>query len=418
MSETPASAPTRKSLPPDRKLSFWPFLIVLDLFLRWATLGFVTIGAVSTFWMWVLQIVGIPAIVFVIAISREARLRKRHGLEADVELTPDFTGFAASVVFFAVAVGATQVYVYTDTIPWRWLRVVTTAAAAIVYAFYLLTLYAASPQLRVVGPGAPIDETECDANDRVIIQLDVQRGSLQQRVDTYTLESALFGALSFSSFVTIAASEKVKLEHARAFVTEVGRLFKASVALNGDSAMLIAQNIAQETPLLAAIAAETLVCSALFLSVIICRLRFNDLLARADYYIRLGMQFNAKEDDLQNVALQLEKVPDDLNRRLKQLHANIAEAVAVGRQAMRGLRPVVTYMSLFRGLGVTVFLTILITSSMWISSGLAIVFAGLTMTAYFYPLFDRWVRDRSLRQALNLESAGRLFGLGGTQPKG
>ncbi|HEX2832725.1 MAG TPA: hypothetical protein VHW00_06900 [Thermoanaerobaculia bacterium] len=409
MSEPTAPTSSKTPLPPHLRLRFWPFLIALDLLLRWMTIGFANMGYVGAGWTWGAQIVAIPLLVAFAAFIQDARLRKKHQLQSDVDLTPEFTALPAFMVFVALTIGATQIYVYTEGVPWRWLRIAVTVLVTIGYLLYLFFVYIASPRLIQVPLPRPTAESECDANDRVIIDLDAQRASLQQRVDTYTLESALFGALAFSSFVTIAASEKVNLDGTRAFVQDVVRLFEATVALSGDSAMAIAQEIAKETPLLAAIAAQTLVCSAFFLSVIICRLRFNDLLARTDYCIRLAMQFNAKEDDLQNAALQLETVPQALTLRLAELRTNISDAVVVARKAMKGLRPVVTYMALFRGLGVMVFLSILITSSIWIAPALAVVFGGLTVTAYFYPMVDGWLRDASLRHALHVLGADRLL---------
>lgn len=406
---TPSAAPARTPLPADLRLRFWPFLIVLDLLLRWTAIGFAKIGYISTLWMWLAQPLFIPMLIAMFALARETRLRAKYKLPSDVALEPEFTTWPAFLVFVALMVGATQVYVYTDGVPWRWLRILLTIVVSVVYLLYLVAVYIASPRLISIPITRPLAESECDANDRVIIDLDAQRASLQQRVDTYTLESALFGALGFSAFVTIAASEKVKLDGTKAFVGDVVKLFEATVALSGDSAWLIAQEIARETPLLAAIAAQTLVCSAFFLSVIICRLRFNDLLARADYCIRLAMQFNAKEDDLQNAALQLPVVPPALTERLDVLRVNIDDAVMVARKAMGGLRPVVTYMSLFRGLGVMVFLSILITSSVWISPALAVVFGILTVTAFFYPMVDSWMRDGSIRHALHVLGADRLL---------
>jgi hypothetical protein len=231
---------------------------------------------------------------------------------------------------------------------------------------------------------------------------------MQQRVDTYTLESALFGALSFSAFVTIIASEKATLAGAKTFVDDVVRLFEAAVALSPDSAVTVAREIGQETTLLAAIAAQTLICSSFFLSVIICRLRFNDLLARTDYCIRVATQFNQKEETLHAAVLPLGETPIHIGARLKVLHDNISESVSLANQAMGTLKPVVAYMAFFRNLGVLVFLLILIASSLWISEVLAILFGVLTVGVYAYPLLDR-IRDRAMRHIQGFRKKSMRF---------
>jgi hypothetical protein len=158
---------------------------------------------------------------------------------------------------------------------------------------------------------------------------------------------------------------------------------------------------------LAAIATQTLVCSACFLAVVICRLRFNDLLTRTDYCVRVAMQFNTKEEEVQNAILLLDAIPPRAEARLAQLKRHICESLDMAQQAMSTLKPVVRYMSLFRNLGVMGFLGILITSSVWISHALAILFSGLTVTAFIYPLLDRLLRDRTVQHILQFGNASR-----------
>ncbi|HYH06064.1 MAG TPA: hypothetical protein VEK11_03290 [Thermoanaerobaculia bacterium] len=91
---------------------------------------------------------------------------------------------------------------------------------------------------------------------------------------------------------------------------------------------------------------------------IICRFRFNEVLSRADYCIRIAMQFNAKEDEIKLAALQTKRVPARVARRLELLHDDIVEATRSAGQEMSRLEPIVIYMRLYRLLGVVVFAAI------------------------------------------------------------
>jgi hypothetical protein len=406
MSDAPAPPSEPKVLPAHLKLHFWPYGVVLDLVLRWCVLGLVRLGYIGSGWLWAIQILVIPFVMFTVLMVRESRTRKRFALHDKVPLQPEANIGIAVLVLVALAIGTAQTYAAIG-VPWQWLRVVLTILAALVYLTFLSVVVVASGEVRAVVLDEDRDEAWTDGNDRLIIHLDSERASMQQRVDTYTLESALFGALAFSSFVTIVSSEKAKLTGAQLFIDDLARLFNAAVALSGDSVSAIVLEIAQETTLLAAIAAQTLICSALFLAVIVCRLRFNDLLARTDYCIRVAMQFNDKEEAVLGAVLHLDEVPQRATARLEQLRVNITESLGMAQQAMSGLKPVVNYMSLFRHLGVMAFLAILITSSVWISLTLAVLFVGLTATAFVYPLMDRWLRDRTLRHILQFQKRSR-----------
>jgi hypothetical protein len=394
VSETPAPETQRLPLPDHLVAKFWPTAFLTDILLRWVTIGLARLDYLPLYAVWILQFV-IGAVCIVMAAMHETGTYKKYNLAPKVLFHSDMHSPALAFALFGVLAGALQAYTFTE-VKWPWLRIVITVVVTLIYATYMMVL-AISADRVVPKHSDDVEhrEPETDSNDRMIIHLETERASMQQRVDTYTLESALFGALSFSAFVTIIASEKATLKGAKMFVTDIGRLFEAAVALSADSAVAVAREISEETTLLAAIAAQTLICSAFFLSVIICRLRFNDLLARTDYCIRVATQFNAKEETLHAGVLPLPEIPAHVKTRLGVLRDNISESLALANQAMGSLKPVVTYMAFFRNLGVLAFLVILIASSLWISEVLAILFAALTIVVYAYPLLDR-IRDRAL----------------------
>ena len=149
-------------------------------------------------------------------------------------------------------------------------------------------------------------------------------------------------------------------------------------------------------------AGHFLVSSAL--TVIICRFRFNEVLSRADYWIRIAMQFNAKEDEIKLAALQTKRVPARVARRLELLHDDIVEATRSAGQEMSRLERIVIYMRLYRLLGVVVFAAILILGAAFFSTGLAGAFALLMFFVVVFPAADRW-RDRVARGSGDLGSS-------------
>lgn len=412
MTDTPAAPPAppqpsaKLPLPDHLVAKFWPTALLLDILLRWLTLGLERLDYMNAPVVWFAQFV-IPIIVFWWTVRHHLRMHARYELASNVMINPDMHAGALGVVLFAMIAGAIQIYSSIGTA--MWLRVILTILLTAIYTSYMLFIAAAADRVVLKSQDEPEHrEPAHDSNDRMIIHLETERASMQQRVDTYTLESTLFGALSFSAFVSIISSEKATLKGAQLFADDIVRLFQAAIALSGESAVGIAREIANETTLLPAIAAQTLICSAFFLSVIICRLRFNDLLARTDYCIRVATQFNAKEEAVHAEVMSLPEIPPHVQNRLDVFHANINESVGLANQAMGGLKPVVTYMGFFRNLGVLVFLLILIASSLWISEVLAILFAALMIGVYAYPLLDR-IRDRALAHIQRFRKKSQRF---------
>jgi hypothetical protein len=135
----------------------------------------------------------------------------------------------------------------------------------------------------------------------------------------------------------------------------------------------------------------------LFLSVIVSRLRFNDVLKRVDYAVRIASAYNDKEEEVYNFVLQGHD-ESKVRNRLEILKKKISEAVYHAEESFVDLRPIVNYMWVFRNLGLISFLLILITGALWVSPILAFLFTTLSVLALVYAALDTWIRTRSLEK--------------------
>jgi hypothetical protein len=406
-----------QTVPPAAKpleLAFTPIFFMSDLVLRWTALGFWRFDLITTTWLWVIQLTLIPTILLIVCVTRDAKVRSVYSIPAGVSVAPRDTPLSLTWMLATGIIGLVQTYSATK-VNTPWLRYLTITIVAILYAMYLFMLYIASVKRAKEETSDNSLEVWHDANDRLIIRLDTERASMAQRVDTYTLESALFGALAFSSFVTIVSSDKASLKGVKDLFSDLGDAIRSLITLSPADLLHVAAKFTKpetfEPTLLAAIAAFTLMCSTFFLSVIICRVRFNDLIARTDYCIRIASQFNAKEEEILNLTLGYgDTTPTKFTERLNALKENIGEAMTFASESMTALTPIVRYMSFFRNLGVLTFLAILVTSAFWISPILALLFGGLSVIAFAYPTVDRWMRDRTVRHILQfLKGSRRLI---------
>ena len=378
-------------------------VLLLDVVLRWMVWALCRPMGQHELRLWLLQVLLVPILVAALASVREEKVRRRARIAEFAGVVPEATMMRLSVNAFALCMASLMAWRHLpQTLP-PWLRVTLMVVGTLGYLFYLFMLWPASIRVdEEPEPMVPAQRTAglmVDENDRCIIELEAKKESLKQRVDTYTLESALFGALAFSAFVTIVATEHQNADGVRDFAD--GIVQSVHYLLRLQFPEFWAQFVGTDPKkLFAVIAFDTLICSLMFLAVIICRLRFTDLLNRAECSIRMASSYNEKEDEIHMMQLEHEHLADKLKGRLEHLTSEIDSLLRQSERELRQLRPVLTYMSGFRRAGVVGFLVVLVTSALWIAPLWALGFTFFGVIAFFYPVVDRWIRDSQLNSSL------------------
>ncbi len=404
MIEQPTQLTSKTLNEKPRTFKFAYSFILLDYLLRWGLYGLWRFHMVNSWLFWIGQVLAISLIVGVLVAVRYTNTKEKYNIPPNEEISNETT--LPSTLFTLSGVLLATYISFTLFSGWSlWLRVVFSILIFLVYGFYILVIYVLSVQTTSKEDGTPapielsVDEW-IDENDLEIVRLETDKISLSQRVDTYTLESTLFGALSFSGFVTIIASDKPVLVGVRELIADFAQVLNMIIQFDFSHLWQPIVGIATDTALIAAIAVETLICSMFFLSVIVSRLRFNDVLKRVDYAVRMATSYNDKEEEVYNLILQQHDEVNEraIRNRLQKLKDKISTAVYHAEESFRDLRPIVNYMWVFRNLGLISFLLILITGALWVSPILAILFASLSVLAYVYSELDSWIRTRSLKK--------------------
>ncbi len=303
---------------------------------------------------------------------------------------------------------------------------------------------------------APEDYEEVDLNDIALVELEGDEKNLTNRVDAYVLESVMFGALTFSGFLTLIAidPEAFDIGQIRLFgqglinflsdfvlfefkstnsygifvtapktgghilsvdSTTINSVNDIASNLSDDLKSIVQEAVVGTTQVIEArhlsthfthaqnliiwLMLETLISSSFFLLVIASRLRFTQLIEKIDNAINLAKTYNAKEEEVYMLHLQFEKNRAYRNR-LILLSAKIEKQVAVAQELIREVKPVVAYMSLFRNLGVLMFLVIISTSLIFFDFRIALFFGFMCLMVYLYKQFDDWYRQRRLRSII------------------
>jgi hypothetical protein len=221
---------------------------------------------------------------------------------------------------------------------------------------------------------------DVDENDEMIVSLETRLHASTSRLDAYVLESALFGALTFSGFLQIMASDLVSFGDLESFATNIFNVSQAAVNLDGAAFTDGLTELNNKVSLFCLVSVESLICSIFFLAVIASRLRFSDIADRVRTAINLAQAFNTKEE-----ALYHESETSDIRQsRLLELTGRVNRQLFEANSALRQVDPVVAYMEYFRNAGIMVFFVILVSSSLFITSVLGWAFLALLLATYLY----------------------------------
>jgi hypothetical protein len=183
----PEAAPAPRKKQPLRAASSIP---TLDLICRVGLIALLRRGDISHMLFWAINIVLLLSFAIFSGV-RVTRAEKRLGLSS-TESVPEPDGVAVLLLLglciFGVVAGWTATF---ESMFWR---VLFSAICGLVAFGYGGLLYACNPHLPASSEGEmQFGEDWLDENDRVLVDLETQKTSIFQRVDTYTLESTLLG---------------------------------------------------------------------------------------------------------------------------------------------------------------------------------------------------------------------------------
>lgn len=393
--------------------SYYPFLV--DYLLRWTLLGLRHYEIINEWFFWVGQIIFIPCIVYIWATMRSTKIKNKHGGTAKVRYEPAGTVWSSLTAIMFIFSGSYITYHLLNT-PFfsEWwgviIKWIIAALVFVVYGVYIIFIYLESFQdttvkktesnieaLKEETSEANDDIGAIDKNDIDIVEMEAEIHSITQRVDTYTLESALFGALGFSGYLTLIASDKLVFPNTKTFSDIFLSIPKYITSQNPDVLISPLAMLFTKDNLIATITLETLICSLLFVLVIVSRIRLYDILRKADYAVRIAVAYNQKEEEAHDTFLSSAKNDKNIEKRLVDLNKRITEAVDSARPLFSELWSIVDYMKMFRNMGIACFIVILITSAYWIWSLLGFLFIALCIIVYSYTTFDEITRNRRLQ---------------------
>lgn len=258
--------------------------------------------------------------------------------------------------------------------------------------------------VRLVAQAPERRAHDFDQNDEEIVEIETKLNSFTSRLDAYVLESALFGALTFSGFLQIMASDLVSFSDLENFSRYIFDTARAALYLDSAAFYTGLANLSNKVSLLCLVSVESLICSGFFLAVIASRLRFSDVADRVTSSLNVAKTYNSKEEALLAEHEVIERRPG----RLQDLTRKVAEQITIASEALDKVNPVMMYMRYFRNAGILVFVVILISSTLFITGVLGWAFIAVVAATYAYFNFGRLTNSaRALYLELRIKFTSR-----------
>lgn len=230
--------------------------------------------------------------------------------------------------------------------------------------------------LKAFGPRWDVDVTE--SNLLEIIDHDVDLKTMLRRIDNYTLESTLLGALAFSAFVTILVESQTPigdLSWVLGYIVEQQHINLFGYSMNIPMATNFAELTKQHVS--SAVGAFLLSGAVSFLAVLVARIQFTDAYRHAEKLHSKAAKLNEIEHTLR------EKSSDRAEHYTRQVGVVLTELA----EACKRISPIIRFMRGFRTLGLWLFLFATAICGLYYSFAFMVVIFVLFVASFVYFVF-------------------------------
>lgn len=260
----------------------------------------------------------------------------------------------------------------------------------------------------------PKSSWTADENDEAILSLDARLKAVNRRMESYVLESALFGALALSGFLQIIAEELISFNDVAQFTRQVSLAASSLFRFDGGAAFdRLALLFSDMKSLFCLLCYESLFCAVAFLVVIAARLRFADQTDEIQQKLEVAHAFNDKEEQLTPGVIQ----DRGGEERRQWLNAKIREQLSTAQADFARAEGPMEFTRFFRNMGVSAYFTMLVTAGFFLTPSVAVFFAALwALSQAFFAFresqhgihdFIQWVQHKhfQLRTRINWAAA-------------
>ena len=368
-----------------KKAAFTPAFLLSDLILRFLVHWLFLLNIIGPLLFWIVQLLVIPITTLVLLYSASGResqwkeyIKKKENISDDFKIEIENSPKSVLFGFLNFVLGLYISWQLYSSYFSFWLLLLLFIITFITYGFYVMFIYTLSyGKIPKEGQASDYDKekNEVDRNDIRLINLEVAVNGFSQRIDTYTIESALLGALAFSCFLTILGVDPQLPADAKLLTFEIKELF--TMLLKFDIAGI--QNLFEGfkfytvANILSVLAFEALVCALLYLMVIVKRIHFYNNLDNVQKNLQVAKSYNQKEEEYDLLCIQNIDNEDFQNRKI-ELTEKVKTYSDRSAQNLEKLKMVMKYMTFVRETALFIFVLIIATSACIVSFYTGMVF--------------------------------------------
>ncbi|NBU92639.1 MAG: tetratricopeptide repeat protein, partial [Flavobacteriia bacterium] len=235
-----------------------------------------------------------------------------------------------------------------------------------------------------------------DKNDVQIAQIQAKVDDLKQKIDTYTIESALMGALAISSYLAIFQTGVIKTKDLTLLQNKLWSTFHDFLFFRfSRSFTAFIDLFNQHTFLWALILFFAATCAILYLMLLISRKRVYSQIAEINVHLELSKTFNNKEEEIYNLSLQNSQNKELTHRQRRvteqcDMHLKEAEKtlglVLESTQILESLRKTATFL----------FILLICSSACFLTPYLGLAF--LMVFIFMQLAFQRDLKNFNLKK--------------------
>ena len=248
-----------------------------------------------------------------------------------------------------------------------------------------------------------------DKNDVQIAQIQAKVDDLKQKIDTYTIESALMGALAISSYLAIFQTGVIKTKDLTLLQNKLWSTFHDFLFFRfSRSFTAFIDLFNQHTFLWALILFFAATCAILYLMLLISRKRVYSQIAEINVHLELSKTFNNKEEEIYNLSLQNSQNTELTHRQRRvteqcDMHLKEAEKtlglVLESTQILESLRKTATFL----------FILLICSSACFLTPYLGLAF--LMVFIFMQLAFQRDLKNFNLKKRMPFQPDLKNFNL-------
>lgn len=259
------------------------------------------------------------------------------------------------------------------------------------------------------------DYNGVDLNVAQIAIIQTKVDDLRHKIDTYTLESALLGALSLTAYIQLFTGNVIKPDTFIISFHKINDIVHYFLIFEFKFSFLGVFSLFQDTNFLwTTIALFSIFCSILYLFLLVSRKRIYTQISSMVKELELSRNFNSKVEELNNMSLENEKKNRDIEERLKEVSKQCKKHLKRCDDIIPRMENSFHLLENLRNLANLIFILLVCVAAFLISyfMGITLLLLTILMRVILVEDFNDFYRGKDYDEKINLKRAKEFLDKG------